>query len=257
MRETLQKVCLILVLFFASIAGWAQNKNNAAAKPHLKKGNQLYMDKKFGEAQKQYLEALKKAPQSFTGLHNLGDALYQSEQYENARKAMEASVSSTTDKDKKAQAFHNIGNTYLKERNWEEAANAFKQSLKLNPTDQDTKYNLAYANAMLRQEGGGENNEQQNEDKKEQNKDQQNNDKQNKEQEEQNKGEQDKKQQQQNKDGQPDQPKEQQHQAPQPSKLSKQQAENLLNALMQEEKKLQDKKNEAAEGMPVQLEKDW
>lgn len=244
---------LLLAFLLSAFTGFAQQSNPAAAKPLLKKGNKLYQEKKYQEAQQQYLEALKKAPTDFSGLHNLGDALYQTEQFEPARQTMEASVKHTKDKTQQAQAWHNIGNTYLKEKKWTEAANAFKQALRANPADKDTKYNLAYANAMMKKE------KEENDQNKDQNKEQQDKNEEQKDkgdnQDEQNKDQQDKQQDQQPK-GQEEQEQTPERPQPQPSKLSQQQAENLLNALMQEEKKLQDKKNKD-KGMPVRLEKDW
>lgn len=234
-------------------------------KPELRKGNELYKQKKYKDAQTAYLKALQKDPTSHTGLFNLGDALYEGKQYDQARQAMDASTKVTKDKKAQASAFHNIGNTYLQEKKWEDAINAYKQALRLNPADADTKYNLAYANAMLKKDGGGggkdNKDNKNNKDNKDQNK--QNQDKKDQDKKDQNKQNQDQKKDQDKQDQNKDQndkgdqdKKEEQRPQGQPSKLSKQQAENLLNALRQEEKKLQDKK-EKDKGVPVKLDKDW
>ncbi len=233
-------------------------------KPELRKGNELYKQKKYKDAQTAYLKALQKDPTSHTGLFNLGDALYEGKQYDQARQAMDASTKVTKDKKAQASAFHNIGNTYLQEKKWEDAINAYKQALRLNPADADTKYNLAYANAMLKKDGGGgkdNKDNKNNKDNKDQNK--QNQDKKDQDKKDQDKQNQDQKKDQDKQDQNKDQndkgdqdKKEEQRPQGQPSKLSKQQAENLLNALRQEEKKLQDKK-EKDKGVPVKLDKDW
>lgn len=151
---------------------------------------------------------------------------------------MGAAAKSATDKPARSAANYNTGNTWMEEKKWQEAVNAYKQALRENPADADAKYNLSYALAMMKKNGGGgSNNNQQNKDKDK--KDEQ------KKQEEQNK------QEQQNDDQQ-----EQQKEQPQPSKLSKQQADQLLNALQQEEKKLHDKMQKA-KGSPSRVEKDW
>ncbi len=251
--------CIIMFSFLAQGAN-AQQQKKENVRPELRKGNKLYNEKKYKEAQGAYLNALKKDPTSYTGMFNLGDALYNDKNYEQARQAMAAGAKSTKDKKAQARALHNIGNTFLQEKKWEEAANAYKQSLRLNPTDADTKYNLAYANAMIKKDGGKDNNK--DKDKKDQDKKEQ--DKKDKEKKDQDKKDQDKK------DGDKDQDKkddegkdkgdkdkqEQPKPQAQPSKLTQQQAENLLNALSQEEKKLQDKK-EKGKGVPVKLDKDW
>jgi len=263
---------LIVLLLTASCGLKAQAQapvKRQNVRPELRKGNQLYREQKYKEAQGAYLSALQKDPTSYTGMFNIGDALYKSKQYENARQAMTASAKATTDKKEQARAYHNVGNTFMEEKKWEDAINAYKQSLRLDPTDADTKYNLAYANAMLKKNGGKDNKD--NKDKNKDNKD--NKDKDNKDNKDQNKDNKDNKDQDKDKQDKKDQDKkegndkdkqdqgdkdkqEQQRPQGQPSKLSQQQAENLLNALRQEEKKLQDKK-EKGKGVPVKLDKDW
>ncbi|MFT4061915.1 MAG: tetratricopeptide repeat protein [Edaphocola sp.] len=236
-------------------------------RPEVRKGNKLYKEQKYGEAQAAYLAALKKAPANYAGTFNLGDALYKEKNYEQARQALQASAGGTSDKSEKARSFHNIGNTYMAEKKWEDAIAAYKQALKLNPSDADTKYNLAYANAMLKKNGGGgggnNNDKNKDKDKDDKNKDKDNKDDKNKENQDKNgqdKPDQNKDQGDKDKQGKGDEPKDQdqppQHPQGQPSKLSEQQAENLLNALRQEEKKLQDKK-EKGKAVPIKLDKDW
>jgi hypothetical protein len=151
----------------------------------------------------------------------------------------------------------------MKQQKWEEAANSYKAALRSNPQDEAAKYNLSYALAMMKknQGGGGKNDKQnkdqnkdqqkQNKDDKDQNKNQQN--KQDQNQDQQNKDQQNKDQQNQN---QEKQNQKDQHPQPQPSKLSKDQADQLLNALAQEEKKLHDKK-EKGKAVRVKMDKDW
>ncbi len=257
-------VCILLIVVCCVHNTRAQEKRPPNVKPELRKGNELYKQKKYKEAQGSYMNALQKDPASYTGMFNMGDALYKEKQFENARQAMAASAKSTKDKREQAKSYHNIGNTFLEERKWEEAINAYKQSLRLDPTDADTKYNLAYANAMLKKEGGGKDNKDKN-DKKDQNKKDQ--DKKEQDKKDQDKKDQDKKDQDKKDQDKKDEPKDdkgdkgdkdkpEQRPQGQPSKLSKQQAENLLNALRQEEKKLQDKK-EKDKGVPVKMGKDW
>ena len=222
----------------------------------VRNGNKLYEQKKYKEATAAYQKALEKNPTYVPGMFNLGNSLYQQKQYEASRKVMSNAVKTSKDKGSKAGANYNIGNTYMSEQKWEDAIGAYKQALRNNPQDADAKYNLSYAQAMLKkeQDGGGKD---KNKDKNDKNKDQQNKD--NKD----NNGDQDKDQQnkdegnkdQQNKD-QDKARNDQQRPQPQPSKLSQQQADQLLNALQQEEKKLQDKLQKE-KGIPVKVDKDW
>lgn len=238
------KQTVILVLCFFVFTANAQNKQ-------VRTGNQLYQEKKYKEAADAYQQALAKNPTFTPGMFNLGNALYQQKNFDASRKILEATAKQSKDKNVKANANYNIGNTYMTEQKWEEAVNAYKAALRNNPQDEAAKYNLSYALSMMKKnEGGGKNNKQD----KDQNKD-------NKQDQQQNKDDQkdQDKQEQKNQDQNKDQQKEkeqQQNQQPQPSKLSKEQADQLLNALAQEEKKLHDKK-EKGKAVKIKVDKDW
>lgn len=229
------------------------------------KGNKLYDEKKYKEAASVYQNALKKNPNYLPGIFNLGNALYQEKNYDASRKIFDAAAKKSIDPKVKSSSDYNVGNTYMSEQKWEDAVNAYKQALRKNPQDEDAKYNLSYALAKMKQNqgGGGKNNDKnkdQNKDKqnqdqnnKNQNKDQNKDSQDNKDKQDQNKDQQDqgKDKQDQNKDEQQDQKPQ-----PQPSKLSEKQADQLLNALSQEEKKLHDKK-EKGKAVKVKVDKDW
>jgi Ca-activated chloride channel family protein len=225
----------------------------AQTNTYLLNGNKLYEEHKYKEAQDDYLKALKKDPNNTTGLFNLGNSLYQQKQYDSSRKVMAATAGAAKDKNAKSAANYNIGNTYMSQQKWEDAANAYKQTLRNNPQDADAKYNLSYAEEMMKKQQDQK--KQQDKNKQDQKKDQQkqqnkDQDKDKKDKDRQDKGQNDK-------DKNDDKNKEQQQQPQdQPSKLSQQQASQLLNALQQEEKKLQDKMKKE-KGTPVKLDKDW
>lgn len=234
-----------LLLILAPICAHAQTNRL------LQEGNKLYDQHKYDAATSAYMKALQKDPNNTAGLFNLGNALYQKQQFDSSRKIMAATAIAIKDKNGKAAANYNIGNTYMAQKKWEDAVNAYKQTLRNNPQDADAKYNLSYAEQMLKKQnngGGGKNDKKdkkdQKQDKKDQNKDDKNKDK----------DKQDQNKDQQNKDKQ-DQDKDQQQQQS-PSKLSKEQADNMLNALQQQEKKLQDKMKKE-KGIPVKMDKDW
>jgi Ca-activated chloride channel family protein len=251
----------ILFVFcaFCFLPAGAQQRANQL----LKDGNKLYEQKKYPEATQSYMQALKKDSVSVPGMFNLGNALIQQKKYDGARQALAATSKTATDRKVKAGANYNIGNTYMQEQKWQEAVDAYKEALRNNPQDEAAKYNLSYALAKLKQEqkngGGGKDNKDKNKDqqkKDQQNKgenkdgqDQQNKDQQNKD----GKDKEDKKDQK----GDKDQDKQQdQRPQPQPGKLSEKEADQMLNALQQEEKKLHEKK-EKGKGIPVKVEKDW
>jgi len=247
------KIIGTFILAFAALPVFAQERKL------MKEGNNLYEQKKYKEAAAVYQQALQKNPTYTPGLFNLGNALYQSKQLDAARNALTTTAKSTNNQLERSSAQYNIGNTYMDEKKWQEAIDAYKQALRNNPQDADAKYNLSYALAMKKKEDGGGGKDQ----KKDQNKDKKNKDQQNKDQkdkdkkDEQNKDQQNKDQQ--NKDQQnKDQDKDQQDQRPQPKpgNLSQKQADQILNALQQEEKNLQDKMQKA-KGVPVKVDKDW
>jgi tetratricopeptide (TPR) repeat protein len=229
---------LILLL---SVPGYAQERRL------VRKGNELYAQQKYAEAAKAYQEALQKQPTFTPGAFNLGNALVKQKQFEAARKVMSNAAKTTRDPMLQSGANYNTGNTYMSEQQWQQAVDAYKQALRKNPQDADAKYNLSYALAKLKKDqqqgGGGGKDNQQNKDKDQQQKDQQNNkDKQNKQQEQ----------------NQDDDKQQHQQQRPQPqeSKISEQQADNLLKALQQDERKVQDKMQQG-KAVPIKMEKDW
>jgi len=260
----MKNVRIVLTVFYLIFAGAlpanAQQDsvrlNKANANNAIYQGNQAYEQKDYQTALNQYREGLKHNPKSYPGLYNSGNASYQLQHPDSARTSYEASLAHATGKLQKAQAYHNVGNTYMQEKKWAEAVGAYKNALRQNPNDQESKYNLAYALKMLKNDNGGGGNN--NQDKKDQNKQDQNKKDQN--QQDKDKQDQDKndqnQQKQQDKNQQEEDDSEKQPQS-MPSKISKEQADKLLNALRQEEKKLQQQKKGKEKAQPVHLDKDW
>jgi len=248
----LKNPVLVVALFLLAFA----NKTTAQTNLLLQQGNKLYDEQRYKEAAFDYSKALAKDPNNTSGLFNLGNSLYQQKQYDSSRKVMEATSKMLKDKNGQAAANYNIGNSYMAQQKWEDAANAYKQTLRKNPQDVDAKYNLSYAEEMLKKQQQQQQ-QQQKQDKKDQKQDKKDQkdkkddkkDQDKKDKEQQNKGGND------DKDKKDDQDKDQQPQS-QPGKLSEKDAERLLNALQQEEKKLQDKMKKE-KGTPVKMQKDW
>ena len=171
------RITAIIIFCFFVVAAHAQKKQ-------VRTGNKLYQEKKFKEAAAAYQQALTKNPDYLPGMFNLGNALYQQKNFDASRQVLTATAKHAKDKNINANANYNIGNTYMSEQKWEEAVNAYKQALRLNPQDEAAKYNLSYALEMMKknQSGGGKNkqdNKDQNQNK-DQNKDKQNKDQQDK-----------------------------------------------------------------------------
>lgn len=119
----------------------------------VRSGNKLYKANKFTEAEIEYRKGLLKNPKSFEANYNLGNALFKQKKYTDALEQYKNSLAlEPKEKEKIAAAFHNTGNALLADKKIEESIDAFKKALKNSPKDDDTRYNLAYAQAMLKQQ---------------------------------------------------------------------------------------------------------
>jgi len=201
-------------------------------KSDIREGNRLFKSEKFEESEVSYRKALDAQNSSIPGNFNLGDALYRQEKYEEAGKQFSEVSIKNSSKEVLAQAFHNLGNSLLHAEKLDESIEAYKNALRQNPGDMETKYNLAYAQNLKKQQEDKQQdkNQDQDQDKQDKNKDQQN-------QQDQNQDKQDKQDQQ---DQQQNQDEQQQEQKQQP-KISKEDAQRLLDALANDEKKTQEK----------------
>ena len=222
----------------------------------IRDGNNAYKENKFTDAEINYRKALEKNKELPQGVFNLGDALYKQERFKDAADQYRITTTKKTDATVKAQAYHNLGNTLLMEKNLQESIKAYKEALKLNPHDADTKYNLEYAKALLKKQ---EQQQQQKGDQKEDKK--QKEDQQKNKQQEQNQEQQKQKEQQQSeqqKQQQQAQEKERQQRQAQQKKqqISKEDAERILQALKNEEQNVQ-KKIQKRVPARVHVEKDW
>jgi len=255
------RLIVFVYMLCTSLAALAQND-----KKYVYQGNALYQQKKFAEAEASYRKSVEQSKASLQGNFNLGDALFKQKKFDDAAQKFTEIAGSSQDKGIKAGAYHNLGNALLESKKLKESIEAYKKSLINNPKDDQTRYNLAYAQELLKkqQQNKDKNDKNQdNKDKKDQDKknqdkknqdkkDNKDQDKDKKDNKDQNKDQQDKDKQDQNKKDQ------QQGQQPQPDKLSKEDAERMLEALKNEEKNTQDKlKNKKAKGGKARIVKDW
>lgn len=245
-----------LFLFLLLMGTWV-----AMAQPerkHARAGNEQYAKGKFADAEVEYKKALDVKNNMPEAIFNLGDAQYQQKRYEDA--ARQFQLMGTLDKTpiRRAQAYHNLGNALLEQKEYAKAIEAYKKALKIQPQDRDTKYNLALANARMKEQ------QKQNSGQKPQEQNQQNQDQQQQNQQQQ--GDQKQDQQKQNQDpkggdskeqqGKPNE--QQQGKQPEKGKFSKEQAERLLQALGKEEEKTQQKMQlQKGEPVEIKIQKDW
>lgn len=248
----------IILVFFSMGSSYAQRE-----KSEIREGNRHYKSEKYEDSEIAYRKALDLQSNSLPANFNLGDALYRQEKFEEAGKLFSDVSIKNTSKEVVANAFHNLGNSLLQAGKLDESIEAYKDALRRNPSDMETKYNLAYAQNLKKQQEQQEQqqDQQNNQDQKDQ-KDQkdQNKDQNQQDQQPQNQDQQDQQDQQNQQDQQQDNQQEQQEQEQQQQQanISKEDAQRLLDALANDEQKTQEKvKLAKAKAKKVRTLKDW
>ena len=225
-------VCLLLC---ASLDVAAQTDRQL-----IRQGNKYYRQQNFSKAEVEYQKALAKNPRNTQAMYNLGCALMQQQKDSAAVQQLENAGKSETSKLRKAMVYHNIGVICQKHQMFGEAIEAYKESLRNNPADNETRYNLELCKRQQKKQNQNQNGGGKNDDKNKDQKDK--------------KDQQDK---QQNKDKDKDKDQDQQKQQPK-EQMSKENAEQLLNAAMQEEKATQQRLKKAMQHpQKRQLQKNW
>jgi len=220
------------------------------ARKDIRQGNRLFKSEKFPESEASYQKALESDPRNTLAAFNLGDALYRQEKFDEATQQFESIPARISNKHDAAKAFHNLGNANLLAGKIDPGIEAYKEALRRNPHDLDTKYNLAYAMNLRKQQQ-----QQQQQQQQPQNGDPNQQDSQDQQKDPQQGQEKNQDQQQQN---QSQTGENQQGQQPQEVKISKEDAKRLLEAIAQDEKKVQEKvKKQKAAAARVRSIKDW
>ena len=255
------KRLLIYILLLTSFLTFAQKKEKDLTLPL---GNEAFAEKKFNDAEADFRVSQSNFPKKAVASYNLGNAIYRQKQVAEAKYQFAKAIKVATTKEEKHQAFHNLGNCLMTEKEYEGAVEAYKNALRNNPNDEETRYNFALAKKMLennppKSEDNKNKNKDKNKDKKEDKKDQDKKDDKDKNDKDKDKDKKDQK-----KDG--DKDKDQQDKdndqngqpKPQPGGISKERIQNMLDAVNNEEKKVQDKVNQQKVRVnPKKPEKDW
>jgi Ca-activated chloride channel family protein len=253
----IRNILILLLLFPASVA-LAQKERK-----FVREGNQWFetglkdtakLDTvSFGKAEVAYRRALELKPEDQKWQFNLANSLYKQKKAEESAKEFETIAEKAALPDDKSKAYHNMGNSFLVQKKLDESIATYKKALRLTPNDPETKYNLAYAMKMKQEEEKKkEQDKDKDKDKKDQDKDQKKD--QNKDQNK----DQDQNKDKQNQDQKKDQQKDQQQQQQQ-NKISRQNAEQMLQALENDEKKTQEKvkKAQALKAEKRNVDKNW
>lgn len=277
-----------LMMLFGLNVSVAQEKPEKLAKEsnkYIAEAQEALSENDFASAEASYRKAIAKDPSNTNAKYNMGNLYYTKEKSLNAEERLKQAAEIAATKSDKHRIYHNLGNSYMQQKNYQGAVDAFKNALRNDPTDEETRYNLALAKKMLEKEQqnqqGDQDQNKQDDQNKDKNQDQQNkdqnqdgdggeNEKQDQKPQDEGENEKDKKEGDQQEDKEKDQgegekkdPQEgdkekQQQQRPTQGQLSPQQIQNLLEAMNNEEKKVQDKINaEKAKGVKVKSDKDW
>ena len=225
-------------LFFLLIAATTVHAQKAE-RDLIRKGNRMYNDSVYENAEVNYRKALEINPKSTVAMYNLANTLMQQNKLQEAMEQFAGAAKVEKEKPNLAQIYHNMGVIFQSQKDYAKAIEAYKESLRNNPKDDETRYNLALAQKLLKDQQQDQQNQdnQQNQQKQEEKQDQQQNQQQN-----------------QNNDQQQEPPQQQK----QDNQMSKENAEQLLNSVMQDEKDVQDKVKKQQQVIKgYRLEKDW
>ncbi|WP_282041883.1 tetratricopeptide repeat protein [Winogradskyella flava] len=275
------KFYALLILGLIGFLGFSQEQDKAQLKAEKKamnlvyKANELLQEDNYIDAEMEYRKAISEAPNKAVGAYNLANSYYKKGNYGEALFRTEEAAKNATTKEEKHRAFHNLGNILMQKEMCKEAVEAFKDALRSNPNDEETRYNFALAKECAEQQkdgGGEEDKEDENKEEEKDKEDEQKKEDENKEdQDKKDEGDKDKKEGDKEEDekgkpkddkkdgkGEEDKDKKDQKSKPKPGQMSPQQIKNILEAMQNQEQKVQEKINaEKQKGAKVRTEKDW
>ena len=223
------------ILFILSLFVLSQAQAQKTYREHLRSGNKLYVDSLYEKAEVEYRKALELNPEGGDALYNLGNTLLYQNKAQDAMEHYMMAEKRENDKKNLAQIHHNMGVICQAAKDYAKAVEYYKQALRENSTDHETRYNLALAMHQLKEQQNNQQQQQENQQQEQQEKEQ--------EQQQQQQEQQEKEQQQ-----QPEQ---------QEQEMSKENAEQLLESAMQDEKDVQEKVKKMMQVRGRKLDKDW
>jgi Ca-activated chloride channel family protein len=209
---------------------------------HVNEGNRVYEKGRYGDAEVEYKKALEKDGKSKEAQFNLGNSYYKQQRFEEALREYGNSSTGMKLPEERASGYYNAGNSLYRANKFQEAIEAYKQALRLNPNDEDTRYNLQMAREKLKQQQQQKQDQKQNQ-KNEQKKQEQQQDQQNQQQQSQQQKQEQAKQ-------------DQTQQVQKKNQMPKQEADRILDVLRNKEKEVQ-KNLHKREAIRVRVEKDW
>ena len=226
-RKSIGRLLMSMAMMAMCLPALAQSDRD-----FVRSGNKLYRQQRYAEAETEYRKALSKNSRNTQAMYNLGCALLSQQKDSAAIVQLENAGKMEIAKKRKAMVYHNIGVICQGHQMYQQAIEAYRESLRNNPSDNQTRYNLALCQRQMKNQKGGNNSDKKKKEKKQQQKEQQN-----------------KKNQQQQ---------QQQQQPKNEDKMSRENAEQLLNAALQEEKATQQRmKKQEQSAQRRRLQKNW
>lgn len=147
------KWILYIVLVFCSLNSFGQNWRDT-----LDLAREAYKKEDFGKALDYYEKAQKGAPENVDLSDEMAQSAYKARKFEQAEKIYQQGNGSKKDRQEKAAGYHNLGNSRMKQKNYQGAIDAYKESLRQNPNDEQTRYNLSEAIRQLKNQEKNQNN---------------------------------------------------------------------------------------------------
>jgi tetratricopeptide (TPR) repeat protein len=250
----MRKIILYSLILFSCFVS-AQEKDQEEKKKEekdkeLPKGNKAFAEKKYTDAEANYRVSRSKNPEKAAASYNLGNSIYKQKQIAESKAPYLKAIEKAKTHLEKHRAYHNLGNVYMSDKKYQQAVEAYKNALRSNPADEETRYNYALAKKFLKDNPPPKNKKDDKKDKKDDKKDQKQDKKEDKKDENKDKGD--------DKQNKPDQPKDNGQPKPTPGGISKERLQSMLEAVNNEEKKVQQKVNaHKVKGKPIDAEKDW
>ena len=228
----LKYIFLCMMMVIGGLNMMAQSDRNL-----IRSGNRLFREQNYAKAEVEYRKAISKNPNNAQAVYNLGNALMAQQKDSAAIEQITKAGKMETSPVRRAKSYHNIGTICQKTRLYSEAIGAYQEALRDNPNDNETRYNLALCKRLLKNQPQQNKQNKNNKDKNKDNKKDENKDK--------------------NKNKDKDKDKQNQQKQPK-EQMSKDNAEQLLNAAMQEEKATQQRLKKAMQQPKNRrLQKNW
>ena len=253
----MNKLLLLVSVFFIFKSNAQEIASDKESNNLTLDGNIEFAENNLVEAESLYRKSISKDSLNLKAVYNMGNSFYKNELKDEAINQYRSSIKKTTDKDLLHKSFHNLGNVFMQNEDYQNAVDSFKKALLNKPSDDETRYNYVLAKELLKNQQ--KNNKKDDKDKKNDKDKKEDKDKKNDKDKKDDKNKKDDKKEEEKKDNKSEKKNDnKENNNPKPNKISPEQLKNLLKAMDNEEKKVQNKVNKnKVKGSPIKNKKDW